>query len=100
MACVYVLYSRLIDRHYIGSTEDPEERLKKHLTGYYPKGYTTKASDWEIFMLINCSSRTQARSIEAHIKRMKSVKYIHNLILYPQMVLRLLEKYQERGRSR
>ena len=34
-----------------------------------------------------------ARKTEAHIKRMKSRKYIENLKLYPEMMEKLILKY-------
>ncbi len=43
---VYILYSKEFDSYYIGSSENPEERLKKHLANH--KGYTGKAKDWVI----------------------------------------------------
>jgi putative endonuclease len=35
----------------------------------------------------------QAHKIENHIKKMKSKKYIENLKKYPEISLRLLQKY-------
>ena len=34
-----------------------------------------------------------SRKIEAHIKKMKSRKYIENLIRYPEIIQKLIEKY-------
>jgi putative endonuclease len=43
---IYILYSKSLDKYYIGSTEDVLKRLKKHLENH--KGFTSKAKDWEL----------------------------------------------------
>ena len=44
---VYILYSKNIDRYYVGRTGDSlKERLRKHNTNH--KGYTGKTHDWNI----------------------------------------------------
>jgi putative endonuclease len=49
MATVYILYSNSIDKHYIGSCFDIEERLNEHNTHFYTLAFTKRASDWEIY---------------------------------------------------
>jgi len=91
---VYILYSPSLDSFYTGFTlTSVNERLNKHNEKYYNKKYTARASDWEIYISIECASEKQAREIEAHIKRMKSKIYIHNLKRYPNMIIELLNKY-------
>lgn len=46
MYYVYILYSKDLDRYYIGSTSDIQPRLTKHLSEH--SGFTGKAKDWEI----------------------------------------------------
>ncbi|MFZ6024448.1 MAG: GIY-YIG nuclease family protein [Bacteroidota bacterium] len=46
MNYVYILYSRQLDRYYIGSTSDIQSRLTKHLSEH--SGFTGKAKDWII----------------------------------------------------
>ena len=55
--------------------------------------FTKRANDWEIFLSIDYLEYKQARNIESHIKRMKSRKYIQNLLKYPDIIERLREKY-------
>jgi len=43
---VYILYSKELDRYYVGSTSNLQERLNKHLSSN--KGFTSKAKDWEL----------------------------------------------------
>ena len=96
MATVYILYSKKLDRFYIGSTKNFENRLLKHQTHYFGKEkFTSKADDWEIFLTIDCASEAQARLIEKHFKKMKSKIYISNLKKYPEMINALLIKKKD-----
>ncbi len=96
ISSVYILYSPSLDSFYTGFTlTSVNERLNKHNEKYYNKKYTAKASDWEIYLSIECASEKQARGIEAHIKRMKSKTYILNLKRYPNMIIEILNKYPE-----
>ena len=90
----YILFSKSINRYYIGYTSDIEDRLKLHNTGHFGgKSFTYKASDWVIFLLIECKSIEQAVFIESRIKRMKSRKYIENLKNYPEMIEKVLKEF-------
>jgi len=82
MAYCYILYSKSLDRYYYGSTElKPAERLELHLQRHYGnKKYTAKTNDWALVLTITCESVSQARRIEAFIKKMKSKKYVSTLI--------------------
>ena len=75
---VYILYSKILDRFYIGATRDTmEERLKKHNTNH--KGFTGKANDWEIYYAEFFTTFELALAREKEIKNRKSRKYIENL---------------------
>ena len=91
----YILFSQKLNKFYIGATSvDPHERLDKHLNKKYGSdSFTAAANDWKIFHTITCDSFKQALDIEKHIKRMKSKKYILNLVTYPEIALKLLKKY-------
>jgi putative endonuclease len=71
---VYIIYSREIDRFYVGYTTDIESRLHQHRIHVFKESYTNKSGDWDIYFLIKCSSKTQAMSIEKHIKKTKYCK--------------------------
>ena len=76
----YILYSKSLDRYYIGSTsQKPEERLQKHLTNH--SGFTGKAKDWEMVYLESFSSKEEAGKRERQIKSWKSKTMIQKLIL-------------------
>jgi putative endonuclease len=93
MASVYVLYSARLDKFYTGSCKEFQFRIEDHLNKVYKRSFTTNAEDWQLCLIIEGLSYTQARSIEAHIKRMKSKAYIQNLVKHPAMATRLRERY-------
>src|SRR5438046_486694 len=74
MYFVYVLYSRQLDRYYVGQTDNIEERLQSHLSGI--SKYTSSAKDWTIVHHESFQTREEAIKRENEIKRKKSRKYI------------------------
>jgi putative endonuclease len=93
MATTYILYSKSIDRYYTGSCENFNTRLKQHLNKTFHNSFTSKADDWEVYLLIENLNFNQARSIEKHIKAMKSRKYIQNLKKYPEMTAKFIKRF-------
>ncbi len=94
MPLVYILYSKMIDHYYIGYTiNNIEVRIEKHLSNFYRNKYTAQVKDWQLYLQIKCKTNNQARQIENHIKKMKSRKYISDLINYPEITINLLNKY-------
>jgi putative endonuclease len=91
--CCYILHSEKLNRFYVGYSADLDERLKFHENPESRK-FTNNAKDWELYLIIDCQSKSQGLSIEGHIKKMKSKTYIQNLKKYPEMVSKLLENYQ------
>jgi len=45
-------------------------------------------------MVTDCRSIEQAKKLEAHIKRMKSRKYIRDLKIYPEEITKLKGKHR------
>ena len=93
MHFVYILYSKKLNRFYIGETFDVILRLERHNSDYYENKYTSKGQPWEVFLKIECKDKSQAKNIEKHIKKMKSKKYIENLKKHPEISQKLLQKY-------
>ncbi len=93
MYCSYILFSEKLNRFYTGSTADFDERMEFHDTSDARK-FTSKATDWTLFDKIECDSKTQALSIEKHIKSMKSKIYIRNLKQFPEMKEKLKIRYE------
>ena len=97
---VYIIYSKSINKYYVGETYSIEERLTQHNSKAFKDSFTTRAQDWIVVHSISCLNRSQARKIESHIKRMKSTTYIKNLIQHPEISEKLLLKYGVPGSSR
>ncbi len=96
MSHVYILFSKKIDKYYVGfTTESVADRLVKHNEGYYDNKWTEAGKPWDLVFTITCENPMQARNIERHIKSMKSTKYIQNLIKYPEMTQKLLLKFSD-----
>jgi putative endonuclease len=93
MAAVYILYSELMDKYYVGSCKDINIRLNEHKQKEFKKAFTRRVDDWALYYIIDNLEYQQARLIEGHIKRMKSKKYIENLKQYPEIVERLKDLY-------
>jgi putative endonuclease len=79
MFFTYIIYSIKIDQYYIGQTENLENRLIRHNN----KGSksTKKTNDWVIKYTEVFCTRVLALKRETEIKKMKSRKYIEQLIL-------------------
>ena len=93
MASVYIIYSKLGDVYYVGSCLDLMSRIAEHNAGKYENSYTSKYSDWELYLSIDELEYSTAREIEKHIKKMKSRKYIENLNRYLEMRDKLVKRY-------
>ena len=94
MHIVYILYSKKLNRFYIGYSSNFEQRFELHLNDTQTRKFTYNANDWLIHSTIDCTSKIQALAIEKHIKSMKSKVYIQNLLKYPEMITKLLEKHK------
>jgi putative endonuclease len=93
MHTVYVIYSKTLDKYYIGETENVKESLVQHDTKFFNSAYTGLTSDWKLFFSLEVQNRALARKIETHIKRMKSKKHVENLKIYPSISEKLLKMY-------
>jgi putative endonuclease len=76
---VYILYSKIKDKYYIGHTgDDLTERLRKHNSNH--KGFTGGTGDWIIVFIENNISKSEAYKRELEIKNWKSRKMIEKII--------------------
>ncbi|HNV80586.1 MAG TPA: GIY-YIG nuclease family protein [Tenuifilaceae bacterium] len=94
-AYYYILFSRSLNRFYVGVTSDSVEcRLQQHWDKLYgSRSFTARANDWEVVLTIPCNSLTQALRIEKYIKRMKSRRFIEQLIEDEAMLNRLKQRF-------
>ena len=78
MYYTYILKSKIKERYYIGHTSDLERRLGKHNEGH---NRSTKAHiPWEVVYSEEYETKSEAMKREYYIKKMKSKKYIKELI--------------------
>lgn len=68
--------------------------MDQHINKEFSKNFTIKADDWTLFFFKDGLEYKQARLIEKHIKEMKSKTYIRNLKAYPEIIEKLIERYQ------
>ena len=78
MFYTYIIYSSAINKYYVGSCQDVHQRLQDHLNSR--SKYTKVAKDWELKYFETFQTRSEATQRELQIKKMKSRKYIENLI--------------------
>ena len=75
---IYILYSKSIDRFYIGHTVDLENRLFRHRNSGSKS--TKIARDWELVYNESYATRSEAIQRERHIKKQKSRRFIESLL--------------------
>ncbi len=75
---VYILYSALKNKFYIGFTADIVSRLIRH--NQKSKGFTGSVNDWELVYTEKYSTKEEAQKREFQIKSWKSSIKIKALI--------------------
>jgi len=75
---VYILQSQSTDRYYIGVTKDVQHRLQQHNAGHTTS--TRGKGPWKLVYTESYSTRREARSREAVLKRKKSHRYLSWII--------------------
>ena len=75
---LYILFSESINKYYVGSTSNIEERLKKHLSNH--KGFTSRVKDWQVVYFEKFENKSLAVKRERQIKSWKSRKMIEHFI--------------------
>jgi putative endonuclease len=92
MHYLYILYSKKLDRFYVGETSDIKARIQKHHSKHYKQAFTGKADDWELVLQTEILSKEDAIFLEKFIKRMKSKKFIRKIVDNPGILKDILEK--------
>ncbi|TBO40085.1 GIY-YIG nuclease family protein [Pedobacter kyonggii] len=78
MFYTYILFSKISDKYYIGSTINPNGTVKKHNTNH--SGFTGHTGDWFIVWFEIFDNLRDARIKESQIKKWKSRVMIEKLI--------------------
>ena len=77
-AFVYILFSKTLNKYYVGSTPDLHKRLEEHNRG--KEKFTKTGIPWLLVYSEIFEELKQARQREAYIKKMKSKVFIERLI--------------------
>lgn len=81
MYTVYVIYNRIADKYYVGSTNDLERRIWEHNNHSAKKRFTRKYEGlWELRYTEIFDDKSAALKREKYIKSQKSKKYIVDLV--------------------
>ncbi len=75
---LYILFSKNLDRYYIGVTKEISIRLQEHLWNH--SGFTSKAKHWILVYQESFPSKADALKREKQIKNWKSRILIEKLI--------------------
>jgi putative endonuclease len=75
MFYVYVIYSDLVNRKYIGHTEDIERRLLEHNNGLLGV-YTKNKGPWRLVYFESFQTRSEAMKREAELKTGKGRDFL------------------------
>ena len=74
----YILYSKKIDKYYIGSTDNLLWILERHNLGW--GRYTKRGIPWKMVYYEVFTTKSETLKKEREIKKKKSRKYIEELI--------------------
>ena len=78
MPYFYILFSQKLNKYYIGACTDYKRRLYEHNIGH--SKFTSLGIPWQLKYKEGFETLTEAKQKELIIKKMKSRKYIENLI--------------------
>jgi putative endonuclease len=79
MFVFYILYSKIVDKYYVGHTGDEiTERLRKHNANH--RGFTGNVGDWVIVHTEIFTTKEDAYRREREVKNWKSRKLIEKLV--------------------
>ncbi|NIV99622.1 GIY-YIG nuclease family protein [Candidatus Saccharibacteria bacterium] len=79
MKCfLYILYSRKLDRYYIGVSCNVEARLRAHNGA--SKGWTKRGRPWTLVYKKQFSDKKTAQQCERWIKKQKSKRFVQKLL--------------------
>jgi putative endonuclease len=75
---LYILRSVPSQKYYVGSSDDPKRRLQFHNT--IERGFTSRYRPWEIVLVQEFSTKTEALHAERKVKSWKNREMIRKLV--------------------
>jgi putative endonuclease len=76
---VYILYSKKLDKYYVGKSNNPQNRLIFH-NSTFNRIWTKRGQPWQLKKVLKFEDSTEASKAERFIKRQKSRKLIERII--------------------
>ena len=76
MVKVYILYSRSLNRYYIGHSSNLEDRLERHNRGR--SKYTKGGEPWKLTWVFDCKTRSDAMKLERKIKKRGAKRFLED----------------------
>ncbi|KPM32690.1 Hypothetical protein I595_1116 [Croceitalea dokdonensis DOKDO 023] len=89
---LYIIYSKKLDRYYVGETPEIGPRLAQHNAHHFKRSFTKGAEDWQLVFSKECKDRGDACYLERFIKRMKSRKFVKKVLERPCILDDILAK--------
>ena len=77
MYTVYILYSRSLEKHYTGQTNDFVDRLTRHNSG--EGKYSKIGVPWELIWKTEVSTRSEAVKKDSQIKKQGAKRYLERI---------------------
>ena len=74
---VYILYSRSLDKYYVGQTKNIEQRIERHNQGKVSS--TKRGVPWEVVYDIVLKDRSEAVFLEKKIKGRGEKRYLEDI---------------------
>ncbi|MEJ1221706.1 GIY-YIG nuclease family protein [Sediminicola sp. 1XM1-17] len=93
MPFVYIIRSVKDGSFFIGKTFDLEQRIMYHNTEELNEGTSKSGIPWEYFFTMEVKSYFLAGKLEKHLKEVYSKEYYMDLVKYPEISQKLIEKY-------
>jgi putative endonuclease len=78
MPYTYILFSKKLNKYYVGACTDIERRIYEHNIGH--SKFTSTGVPWILKYNEEFLTLSEAKKRESYIKKMKSRKYIEGLI--------------------
>ena len=77
MFYTYIIFSERINKYYVGSTQDVEERLRRHNLDHSKS--TKGKGPWELVKTIQFETRSEAVKLEKKIKKRGIKRFLNDI---------------------
>ena len=78
MFSTYILFSKKLNKFYVGQTSDLEQRIVDHNAGR--SKFTKSGRPWDLVYHMEFNTRSDAIQLESKIKRRGIVRYLNEVV--------------------